>query len=194
MKPFFIITFLLISTFCFSQKQYDFDYLIEYELTTYKDSVEKTIKIFYLTNSRRNNYLAVVTELDSLNYIMDFKDENGLAFNVNLLKSDLNKAEFINIDCDYVRNYHNRFKFRIKEYDFLNIKDTIINGTEYNRYKLTSIKPRKKERKKEKNLQLNSILLKSKLNSTYLYFIFLLPMKNGKAKKTFPMEFLRKGI
>jgi len=183
MKPFLIITFLLISTFCFSQKQYDFDYLIEYELTTYKDSVEKTIKRFYLTNSRRNNYLAVVTELDSLNYTMDFKDENGLSFNVNFLKSDLNKAEFVNIDCDYVRNYHNPFKFRIKEYDFLNLNDTIINGTEYNRYKLTSIKPRKKKRKK---LATEFYIIEKKTEFHLPVFYFPTAYEEWKSKKNVP--------
>ena len=33
-------TFILISTICFAQKQYEFDYLIEYELTFYKDSIK----------------------------------------------------------------------------------------------------------------------------------------------------------
>lgn len=36
MKP-ILITFLLFSTVCFSQKQYQFDYLIEHELNLYKE-------------------------------------------------------------------------------------------------------------------------------------------------------------
>jgi hypothetical protein len=182
MKPFLII-FLLISTFCFSQKQYDFDYLIEYELTTYKDSVEKTIKRFYLTNSNKNNYLAVITELDSLNYRMDFKDENGLSFNVNFLKSDLNKAEFINVSCDYVRNYDNPFKFLIKEYDFLNLNDTIIDKVEYSRYKLTSIKPKKKKRKKLAT-EFYIIDKKTKFHSPIFYFPTA--YEEWKSKKNIP--------
>ncbi|WP_053989916.1 hypothetical protein [Mangrovimonas sp. TPBH4] len=144
-----ILLLTLSTLFCFSQKQYEFDYLIEYKLTFYKDSLtEKTISRYYFTNSKKNNYLAVITNLDSLNYQMDFKDQNGLSFNVNFLKSDLNKAEFINVDCDYVRGYNYPFKTLIKEYDFFNLNDTIIDGTEYSRYKLTSIKPKKRKRKK----------------------------------------------
>ncbi|WP_179334781.1 hypothetical protein [Winogradskyella costae] len=147
-KSVFLIVFLLISSFCLSQKEYDFDYLIAYEFTTYEDSVGKTEKVFYLTNSKKNNYSALIIEIDSLNYQIDFKDENGLAFNINLLKADFNNSEFITVHCDYVRDYHNSFKYLIKDYDFVNLTDTIIERTEYSRYKLTSIKPKKEKRKK----------------------------------------------
>ena len=183
MKPFSIITVLLISTFCFSQKQYDFDYLIEYELIIYKDSVEKTIKRFYLTNSKRNNYLAVVTELDSLNYTMDFKDENGLSFNVNFLKSDLNKAEFINVECDYISRYVNPYKFRTKEYDFVNLKDTLINDIAFARYKLTSIKP-KKEKRKKLGTEIYIIDKNTKFHLPVLYFPTA--YEEWKSKKNIP--------
>lgn len=149
MKQFSILLLTLSTLFCFSQKQYDFDYLIEYRISFFKDSLtEKTISRFYLTNSKKNNYVAVITNLDSLNYQMDFKDENGLSFNVNFLKSDITKAEFINVECDYVRNYNSPFKALVKEYDFFNLNDTIIDGTDYYRYKLASIKPKKRIRKK----------------------------------------------
>lgn len=190
MKPFLII-FLLTSVFCFSQKQYEFDYLVDYELTIYGDSTnsrnnpikEKTIKRFFLTNSKKNNYLAVVTELDSLNYQMDFKDENGLSFNVIFLKSDLNKAEFINIDCQYVRKYNNLNKFRIKEYDFFNINDTIINGNEYERYKLTSIKPKKKKRKK---LATEYYIIDNETEFHLPIFYFPTAYEEWKSKKNVP--------
>lgn len=149
MKQFSILLLTLSTLNCFSQKKYQFDHLIEYKLTYYKDSLtKKTISRYYLTNSKKNHYLAVITNLDSLNYQMDFKDENGLSFNVNFLKSHINKAEFINVDCNYVRTYNNPFKARIKEYDFFNLNDTIIDGTDYYRYKLASIKPKKRIRQK----------------------------------------------
>ncbi|QOD61684.1 hypothetical protein H9I45_04335 [Polaribacter haliotis] len=153
-----ITTFLLISTYCFSQKQYEFDYLLEYEITFYKDSIkiknrkfrkeDKTIKKYYLTNSKKNNYSAVITELDSLNYKMIFKDENGIYSNVTFLKSDLNKAEFINIDCKNVSRYENPFKYQTKNYDFFKLNDTVISEKTFWMYKLESIKPKKVKRKK----------------------------------------------
>ncbi|PNW26403.1 hypothetical protein [Formosa algae] len=153
-----LATFLLFSIHCFSQKQYEFDYLIEYEQTLYKDSIkiknqpfrekDKTTKKYYLTNSKNNNYRAVITELDSLYYKMIFKDENGIYSNVTFLKSDLNTAEFINIDCKYVTRYKNPFKHQTKNYDFFKLTDTVINGKTFSKYKLESIKPRKVKRKK----------------------------------------------
>ena len=153
----FIITFFLFTTICFSQKQYKFDYLIEYDLTYYKDSIkiknrpfrktDKKIKKYYLTNSKNNDYLAIITEKDSLNYKMVFKDNNGIHSNVIILKSDLNKAEFINLDCKHMNRYQNAYKYQIKNYDFFILSDTVINNKSFIRYKLSSIKPKKVERK-----------------------------------------------
>ena len=112
MKYILTALFALSSILCFCQKRYEFDYLIEYKHTFYNDSLtEKTITRYYFTNSKKNNYLAIITDLDSLKYHMNFKDENGLTFKVNFLKSDLNKAEFINVECDYISKYHNPYKF-----------------------------------------------------------------------------------
>lgn len=153
-----LIVFLLSSTYIFSQKQYQFDYLIEYKLTLYKDAIkiknrpfrkkDKIIKKYYLTNSKKNNYTAVITELDSLNYKMIFKDENGTYSNVVILKSEFHKAEFIDIDCKYVSRYRNPYKYQTNNYDFFELKDTLIDGITYSRYKLESIKPKKVKKKK----------------------------------------------
>lgn len=184
MKQLSILLFTLSTLFCFSQKQYKFDYIIEYKLTFYKDSLaKKTILRYYFTNSKKNNYLAVITNLDSLNYQMDFKDENGITFNVNFLKSDLNKAEFINVDCDYVNNYDNPFKDRIKKYDFFNLNDTIIDGTEYNKYKLTSIKLKKRKKKK----LATEIYIVDKNTKFHLpFFYFPTAYEEWKSKKNIP--------
>ncbi len=153
-----LIVYLLISTICFSQKQYEFDYVLEYEQTFYKDSLkipnhrfrekEEKRKKYYLTNSKKNNYTAVITELDSLNYQMIFKDANGIYANVKVLKSELFKAEFINIDCNSIQRYDNRFKYQTRNYAFFKLKDTLFNGTSYARYKLASIKPKRVKKKK----------------------------------------------
>ncbi|NMH87616.1 hypothetical protein [Flavivirga algicola] len=155
---FYFIIFFLLSTVCFSQKQYSFDYIIEYELTLYKDSVkiknrffrerDKKVKKYYLTNSKKNNYTAVLTELDGLNYKMEFKDQNGIHSNVVILKSDLKKAEFLNIECKSITRYRNPFKYQTKNYDFFKLNDTIINGKSYSLHKLASIKPKRSKRKK----------------------------------------------
>ena len=177
-----IITF---STFlCYSQKHYKFDYLIQLNYTIYKDSlVEKTFSRYYFTNSKNNNFLAEITEIDSLNYNMIFKDENGLNFNVNFLKSDLNKAEFINIDCIYVQKRKNPFKHLINDYDFINLNDTIIDGTEYLRYELTSIKPKRKKRKK---LGYETYIIYPNTDFHLPIFIYSTPYEEWKSKRNIP--------
>lgn len=152
------ILFCFYISICFSQKQYDFDYLIEYELNLYKDSIKiknhpfkksnKKIHRYYLTNSKNNDYLAIITEKDSLNYRMVFKDNNGIYSDVIFLKSDFNKAEFINIKCESINRYNNLYKYQTKNYDFFILKDTIINNKTYATYKLSSIKPKRLKRKK----------------------------------------------
>lgn len=155
---FLVIIFLLIANYSFSQKLYEFDYLLEYESTFYKDSIkfknrkffkkDETIKKYYLTNSKKNNYVAIVTELDSLNYKIIFKDQNGIYSNATFLKTDLNKAEFINIECKYVHRYENRYKYQTKNYDFFKLNDTVINKKHFSFFKLESIRPKTVKRKK----------------------------------------------
>ncbi len=157
-----LITFLLFSTYCFSQKQYEFDYLIEYEYTVYKDTLKiknhplrekiKTTKKYYLTNSKKNNYTARMSEVDSLNYRIVFLDQNEIHSNVTVLKSDFIKAEFINIECKYISEYVNRhsispYKYQTKNYDFFKLNDTLINGETYSKYKFGSNKPKRAKRK-----------------------------------------------
>lgn len=193
MKP-ILITLLLFSTVCFSQKQYEFDYLIEYELALYKeDSIKKkhhpirekdeTIKRYYLTNSKKNNYLAIVTELDSLNYNIIFKDEDGIYSNAHFLKSDLDIAEYINIECQYVRRYRNPYKYQINNYAFNILNDTLINGKTYSMYKLGLIKPKKAKRKK---IGTNYYIIDKKTNFHLPIFNFSTAYEEWKDNKNLP--------
>lgn len=155
---FLLIIFTLFSTFCFSQKNYEFDYLFEYELTFYKDSIKvknrsfyeknKTIKRYYLTNSKSNDYKAFITEIDSLKNHLTFIDKNGILSNVTFLKADFDKAEFIDIDCKNVLKHSNSPKFKNKNWSFLKVNDTLIKGKTYSKFKMESIKPKRTKRKK----------------------------------------------
>ncbi|MEO2051722.1 MAG: hypothetical protein ABGX00_08135 [Allomuricauda sp.] len=153
-----IATILSISVNCFSQKQYEFDYLIEYELHQYKDTIkiknrsffEKDIKRkkYYLTNSKRNNYTAVITDLDSLHYQMSFKDQEGILFNAKFLKSEFINTQYLSIDCQNITSYKNPFKYQTKNYAFSKLNDTVINGEPYGKYKLASNNMKKTKRMK----------------------------------------------
>lgn len=192
-----LTTLLLISACCFSQKHYEFDYLLKYELVYYTDSVEtnnetgrikeKTLHKFYLTNSKKNNYSAVLTELDSLNYNMIFKDENGLSANVKVLKSDFNSAEFISIDCTSVTRYQNRFKYKAKHYDFFKLKDTLLQGKTYSRFKFESIKPKKTKRKQ---LAAQFYIIDQTMSQHLPVLNFSTAYENGRHTGLYPTGFL----
>lgn len=187
------ILFILYATFCYSQQQYEFDYLLEYETTIYKDSFQvkkgklteknETFKRYYLTNSKKNNYSAIITDLDSLYYTMTFKDENGISSRTTFLKSDLNNAEFINIHCKDVYSYKNQFKYRTKEYDFFKLTDTLVNGKAYTKYKFTSIKPRKEKRHK---LATKFYLIDKETAFHLPFFELSTPYEEWKIDKNFP--------
>ena len=97
MRPFVLWFLLFIVHPAFAQKTYKFDHLLEYEVTYFKDSLRKNSRIFretdttytkiYLTHSQRNNYRAILTELDSLTFMMDFRDYEGVTFRFKFSKS-----------------------------------------------------------------------------------------------------------
>jgi len=153
-----LFAMILITTASFSQKRYEFNYILEYEKTFYKDSMktkhcpcrekDSMTKKYYLTNSLKNSYTAVITEVDSSTYKMIFKDENGFFSNATMIKSDFHKAESIRIGCESVRVYENRFKYKTKNYSFLKLPDTVIHGASFKTYKLESLLSPKRIKKK----------------------------------------------
>ncbi|SFN76739.1 hypothetical protein SAMN04487989_103284 [Bizionia echini] len=142
-----LITSILIiqTSFCFSQEKYEFDYSIETEITFYKeDSIKKNV--IYLTNSKDNSYFAEITSKDSLNFRIVFRHHDKLYSDVLVSKSQLNKAEFINISCDDINYRKNKYKHVAKEYDFFIHNDTIINEKTYKVYTFRSILKNLKKR------------------------------------------------
>ena len=143
--------FLFITSICFSQKQYQFDYILEYELTNYRDfknSEAKKKQKYYLTNSKNNQYYGVLVEKDSLNYELWFRDNNGITSRVYISKEEFIKAEFININCEFVSRWMNPYKNQTRNYDFVPLNDTLINNKTYKLFMFSSIKPKREKRKR----------------------------------------------
>jgi len=152
-----ILIFSLTLTIGYSQKHYDFDYIMEYDGTFYKDSVkiknqhyrdsEQSIKRYYLINSKQNEYFAVISEKDSLNYQLIFDDHKRKVHSKAVfLKSDLNDAELINMNCRNILRSMNLLKS--ENYDFLKLKDTLINNESFFHYKYSLRNSKKRKRKK----------------------------------------------
>lgn len=152
------IFFFLLTTNCYTQKQYAFDHLISYEVTFYKDSAnhkkqpvivkDKTFMRHYLTNSKNNDYFVVVTELDSLNYKVVLREHNNIYSHVVSKKTELTQARIINIGCLDVSKLHKSYAYKTKHVNFFKLNDTIINNQSLSKYKLAPINPKRAKRKK----------------------------------------------
>ncbi|MFI1745269.1 hypothetical protein [Thalassobellus sediminis] len=160
---FIILIVFFFSTFCFSQKQYVFDYLIEYDLVKSNDFIGNLSKIYYLTNSKDNSYNAFLTELDSLSFKLNLIEPNGVYSNVKVLKSDFYKAEFINIDCSNITKSVDVISKKDKKYfETVLLKDTIIEKQVYKRYKINYT-----NRKRNKKKKYNSLFYIIENNTTF---------------------------
>ena len=146
-KVLLLLVILSVFEFSFSQKSYRFDYLLEYELYNYKDSI--SMPKYYLTNSLDNSYFAVVTKKNKKTFIINFTDYNGVSSTFELDKDNLFKKEPIIINRDYVKkftyskkkNKRNKMKFKI-------LKDTVIEQYQLKHYEFYSTHSRKSKRKK----------------------------------------------
>jgi hypothetical protein len=128
MKNLWIIT-ILISTICYSQKTYFFDYKIDYEYINYSDSTKNCIKTFYV-NSKNNTYFARRTAIGTSNSKIEFIDRNG----AYLLKKFSNKIfnnKIVYINKYDIKNYSYPFVYQLDNYHFSEINDTVLNSKVY---------------------------------------------------------------
>lgn len=117
-----------------SQKKYFFDYIIEYKFQ--KNQTSKVEKRYLLTNSKDDTYECRVYEEDSLNFRIDFIDEKGIRSNSIIDKSEFFKAESITLLCESIHYQKEKYKYDSGRFDFMNKKDTLINGIYYKKYEM----------------------------------------------------------
>ena len=143
---FFLITIIFYSlhSICNGQNKYKLDYFLLYNETIVREKDTLKQQKIYLTNSNDNSYFIKLYELDSLNYNLIFVDRNQLQAKVIVKKSEFFKGENIIIDCHYVSRYRNPNKNQIKNYEFVELGDTIFKDYVCSSYKLQSTLKRKK--------------------------------------------------
>lgn len=135
MKSIVVTLFIFAVTICSAQKQYKFDYLVTYERTYFlQDSITK--QIIYLTNSKDNSYYAELTNKDSLDYRMIFRQQDKVYADVLVPKSQLVTAESIQLECESVFPAKNVYKNATKRYEYVLLPDTLIDQKKYAAYKL----------------------------------------------------------
>lgn len=138
------LAFIKTST-CYSQKTFHFDYLLEYEYKSYKDSANNKT-FYYITNSKDNSYYAKIEKLDSVNFKLDFKVYDQLWTKLNLNKQDFLDLEFLRLTCDEDLLHKNYFKELVNDYKFYHLTDTISNNIHLKKYNLQYIGKRKRKK------------------------------------------------
>lgn len=142
---YFLFIFYFISTTCVAQKEYSFDYYIEYSFKSYVDSTLNK-KVIYMTNSRDNSYFAKIEELDEHNFMLEFVAQDHIKSEVEVTKDNLFKAESLTINCNSDLIYKNRYKFRVKTYAYDILPDTLMNNTLLKSYRLKYVGDRKRKK------------------------------------------------
>ena len=140
---------LLLPFISFSQKIFEFDYLITYRHINYKDSTSSIG--YYLTNSKDNSYKAIFTSKDSTKYSLKLDQYEGYYSKVYFNKIDFDNAEILNIDCRYINKNKdaNPYKYQVKYHDFINLPDTLLFNKKYNHYKLISTRSNNYKKRKK---------------------------------------------
>lgn len=150
MKNFWLLSFTLLVQLCYSQKNYDFDYILNFDKSiSIKKNKEKDSAKTFLVNSSKNGYMMVLNNLDSSIYGILFIDNDGILINSTINKNSLNTAEKITTDCKNVKPFSNPFKFQVDNYEFVNLTDTIINNTSYYHYCIKSTRSLKYQKRKK---------------------------------------------
>lgn len=151
-----LLLLILFSSNILAQKKYVFDRISTYSREIVKpgdskkgknDSITKR-EVIYLTQESDNSYFAQLTKKDSLNFTLKLTDRNGIKITMDISRIQFEQLETLEATCKNVSEYMNPYKYQVKNYDFTDIKDTIIEGIAYSSYKLTSNNSKRAKRNK----------------------------------------------
>ncbi len=177
------LLFLILPLLSFCQKKYTFDYALIFDETCKLHT--KPNQMIYLVNSKINSILYYIHDRDSVNYTCHFTDRNGVISNNGIKKTDFFRAETISNDCHEVYRY--TIKDKKDDYDFKNLKDTIINDTSYYHYELRCNKSLKYQ--KRKKLQVCNYIINKNQDSILPFLEHPTAYEKWKGYKNIPNGF-----
>ncbi len=154
----FRLFFIFCTTFCFSQRTYQFDYELTFETDSLLERPISNRNLFQTTkninierfwvNSADNHYFTIIMKKDTVNYYIRFVDQSKLMANVLNRVEDFDGSDILNLQCDFVRPFSSENSSQRKWYSLLNMTDTILDGQSYGRYKLVPNNLKRAKRKK----------------------------------------------
>lgn len=142
-----LISILFINQ-TYAQDSYTFDTLLKYNCKFVNKEKDTITTQYIISNSKDNSYFITVREENNIYYSLHFIDYKKITSKVNIRKQDFFEVSTINItNCYDVSLYKNKYKYQTKNYDFINLKDTIINNDTLKVYKSIYLKSDKKKKK-----------------------------------------------
>jgi hypothetical protein len=150
MKTLLRIMLLLISAPIYGQNIYEFDHILEYKNKI--DSTKLISNPIYFVNSVDNKYHILTYKLDKLNSMFNFFVSDGIKrpqIRESVNTNELFETKLINIECGSIyfkSEYY--YKYKVKDYYFENLKDTVIDNTTHYHYVIKSNKSLKYQKRK----------------------------------------------
>jgi len=152
---------------------------------------DKNFERFCYVNSNNNDFFIEFTNYKDSTHV-DFRmidRDKEISVRSKANKEFSFKSEVVNIDCNDVIKSGNPNKHKIKEYDFVNYNDTLINDTLYYHYAVKSNKSLSYIKRK-KIVEYHYIV--SKESPNFLPFLTdSTPYEEWKSEKNIPNGFLK---
>lgn len=126
--------------------EYNFNCRLTYEFIDLKNQ-KKNHDVNYLINNQDNSYYSSYHSISGNMEEVTFLDQNGVYWKGQLKNQILSNLE-ITLEKELLRKYSNPYKFQVDNYDFIELKDTLLNNKMCKRVMLKSNSAEREQKKK----------------------------------------------
>lgn len=116
--------------------EYNFNCKLTYEVTNLKDQKKNHIAS-YLINKQDNSYNSTNLKISDNKQEVTFLDQNGIYWK-GKLNNQILKNSVITLDKGLAKKYSNPYKYQIENYEFVELKDTLLDNKNYKRFMFKS--------------------------------------------------------
>jgi hypothetical protein len=144
-------TTLIITLFLFFQVNlvynldYSFDHRLQYEIRNVE--TDSILYVNYYINSEKNNFYADIREINNGEQQLYFRDQDILTCHANIT-GDVKNPGTLQFPDSLTRNFSNMYKYKAKNYEIKNCKDTLVSGKNYAKV-IFEFKDEKKAKRKK---------------------------------------------
>lgn len=159
LKHIFLLFLLMVCHILYSQKSYEFDYVLEYE---YASDDGEPHNEYRFINSKDNGSMLMVWE-EGKDIMMKLITKNGRFYYDKIIKEDF-FVEAISLRCPYKGDTESK---NLKDFDFIKQNDTLINTEKFGYF---VINPTNKKDLKKDNLVPIHYIVDNKYNFNHPFF------------------------